>query len=66
MTTDAELLASIPEHFCLGGMFKARAATEGAARVIYVEASQESPDLQGEIVLAKALREAAPQLYPAG
>ncbi|MCE5327812.1 MAG: hypothetical protein LLG01_15505 [Planctomycetaceae bacterium] len=66
MTTDAELLASIPEHFCLGGMFKARAATEGAARVIYVEASQESPDLQGEIVLAKALREAAPHFLKFG
>jgi len=59
MTTDAELLASLPAHFCLGGVFKARPATEGAARVIYVEASQESQDLQGEILRAKALREAA-------
>ena len=66
MTTDAELLASIPAHFCLGGVFKARPATEGAARILYVEASQESPDLQGEIVLAKALREAAPHFLKFG
>lgn len=66
MTTDDELLASVPSYLCLGGVFKARAATEGAARIVYVEASQESKDLQGEIVLANALRAAAPHFLKFG
>ena len=41
-----------PEHYLFDGVFKARPAIEGADRIVYVEASQESPDLQGEIVLA--------------
>lgn len=41
-------------------MLKARAASEGGKRIIYLEASNEDVDLQGEKILAKALQDSAP------
>lgn len=54
---DEELLAGIPEHFAFDAMLKATPHEEGGGRFIYVEASKESRDQQGEIVLAKALQQ---------
>ena len=59
MKTDAQLLATIPDHIAFGVMLKATPATEGDDRIIYVEASKESKDIEGEIVLAKALKDSA-------
>ncbi|HEY0206513.1 MAG TPA: hypothetical protein VGC15_20465 [Acetobacteraceae bacterium] len=42
------------------GFFKAQAVEEAGERFVYLEASNEARDLQGEIVLAKALEESAP------
>lgn len=60
-STDDDLLASIPlgSPVCFGTLMKARPAVEHGERIVYVEASRESKDLQGEIVLSKALREAS-------
>jgi len=43
--------------FILPVMLKASAAEEGGARFIYTEASRESTDVKGEIVLSKAIEE---------
>src|SRR3954462_8190868 len=48
-----EQLFSFPE------MLKATPATEGDERVVYLEASNEARDYQGERVMAKALAESA-------
>lgn len=45
-----------PEFVSLELMLKARPATEGGARFIYFEASNEGVDQQGERVLAEALK----------
>lgn len=55
--TDDQLLDSLPEHVSFGAMLKATPSEEAGQRFIYVEASNESRDLQGEIVLSKALKE---------
>lgn len=55
--TDNDLLATIPEFVSFQTLMKAMPAEEGGKRIIYVEASKESRDQQGEIVLAKALRD---------
>lgn len=47
-------------------MFKARPAEEKGERFIYLEASQEQPDIENEVVLAKALAEAAPHFLKFG
>lgn len=57
MITDDQLLATLPDFVCFETMMKARPAMEGDDRIIYVEASTEAKDQQGEIVLSKALRE---------
>lgn len=54
---DSELLASIPDFVSFDTMMKASPVEEGGERFVYVEASKESRDQQGEIVLAKALQE---------
>lgn len=54
---DNELLATIPDFVSYDLLMKATPREEGGRRIIYVEASKESRDQQGEIVLAKALRE---------
>lgn len=56
---DEALLGSIPDFFSVSTMLKARPATEGGERIIYVEASREGRDQQDEIVLAKALEESS-------
>lgn len=57
MITDAELLSSIPDFVSFETLMKAHAATEGNSRIIYVEASNEARDQQGEVILEKALKE---------
>jgi len=57
---DSQLLAALPTHLAVGGMLlKATPATEGAERFVYIEASNEVKDQQGEKVLAKALGNSA-------
>jgi len=55
------LLDALPDHITVGGgqMLKATPVTEGRDRFVYIEASNQMRDLQGEIVLAKALAESA-------
>ena len=58
MFSDAQLLADDPpEHFRFDVLMKARPCSEGGERIIYVEASSEAKDQEGEIVLARALRD---------
>lgn len=59
MLNDEQLLSSLPDYMVFGTMLKATPATEGDDRIIYVEASKETQDIEGEIVLAKALKESA-------
>lgn len=59
MLNDEQLLSTIPDFMVFGTMMKATPATEGDDRIIYVEASKESKDIEGEIVLAKALKDSA-------
>lgn len=55
---DESLLSCLPEHVCLGGLL-VKAHPEAGDRVIYVEASNEALDFEGQVVLNKALRESA-------
>ena len=48
-----------PHYLCISGLLKARPVTEGARRFLYMEASNEAIDLQGEKVLAKSLADSA-------
>lgn len=57
MNHDEAMLATIPDFVSFNVLMKATPRQEGGRRIIYVEASKESRDQQGEIVLAKALRE---------
>lgn len=51
---------SATEYLSFTGFLKAaRPAQEGGERVVYLEASNQARDLQGEVVLAKALQESA-------
>lgn len=56
---DARLLADVPETLCFGLMAKATGGEEAGRRFVYVEASDETVDAQGERVLCKALQESA-------
>jgi hypothetical protein len=47
------------EFLSFPGLLKARPATEGEDRFVYFEASNESRDLQGEVVMCKALEDSA-------
>jgi hypothetical protein len=58
MNTDAEILASAPD-FVTSAWLKATPKTEGDRRILYMEASNEGLDQQGETVAAKALAESA-------
>ena len=49
----------IPHYLCISGLLKARPVTEGARRFLFMEASNEATDLQGEKVLAKSLADSA-------
>jgi hypothetical protein len=57
--SDQELLDASPSFLSIGDLFKATPASEGDERFIYLEASNETRDLQGEVLLAKALDESA-------
>lgn len=59
--TDDEILSRVPEHIVFGGcdLLKATPAEEGAERIVYMEASNEDRDHQGEVVLQKALSDSA-------
>ncbi|MFZ4538504.1 hypothetical protein [Propionivibrio sp.] len=59
MLNDEQLLSTIPDFMVFGAMMKAIPATEGMDRIIYVEASSEQKDIEGEIVLSKALKDSA-------
>lgn len=47
------------EYLFVSGFFKARPAEEAGSRVLYLEASNEHVDLQGEKVLSKSLQDSA-------
>lgn len=53
------LLDAVPAYLSISQMLKATPITEGGERFIYLEASNESLDQQGEVVLAKALSESS-------
>ena len=53
------MLDALPSFVSIAPMLKATPKTEGDRRFIYVEASNEHRDQQGEIVLSKALQESA-------
>lgn len=57
--SDQELLDATPSFLSIGEMLKATPVTEGDSRFIYMEASNESRDLQQEVTLQKALAESA-------
>jgi hypothetical protein len=48
-----------PSYLCISGLLKARPAEEAGQRYLYMEASNEALDLQGEKVLAKSLADSA-------
>ena len=56
---DEVLLAAVPGYLSITQMLKATPAVEAGERFIYLEASNESVDQQGEVVLAKALSDSA-------
>ena len=47
------------EFLSIGGMLKARPAEEAGRRYLYIEASNEAVDYQGEVILTRALSESA-------
>jgi hypothetical protein len=53
--SDATLLGAVPEFLCVPQMLKAIPKVESGERYVYIEASNEAVDQQGEVVLAKAL-----------
>ena len=59
LRADDELLASVPDVLCITDMLKATPRMEDGQRVIYIEASNEAVDHQGEVVMAKALADSA-------
>jgi hypothetical protein len=56
---DSRLMAALPDYLCIGVTMKARPAEEDGDRFLYIQASDESVDAQGERVLCKALRDSA-------
>ncbi|WP_221063502.1 hypothetical protein [Methylomagnum ishizawai] len=59
MSTAQQLLAACPDFLSIDLMLKAELATEGEKRFVYIEASNEAMDQQGEVVLQKALRDSS-------
>jgi hypothetical protein len=57
--SDSELLGAIPDFIAFPLVLKATPAEEGGARMLYMEASNEDPDHQNEIVLQKALADSS-------
>jgi hypothetical protein len=52
-------LESAPSHIFISDLLKATPRMEGDRRFIYIEASNEKVDQQGEVVLAQALKDSA-------
>jgi hypothetical protein len=59
MRSDAQLLGAIPDHVRFDALLKARPATEGDRRFLFLEASNEAIDHAGEVTLQKALEDSA-------
>lgn len=59
-TGDDALLDGVPSYISISDLFKAMPAVEAGQRIVYLEASNEKRDQQGEIILAKALESSAP------
>jgi len=57
--SDELLLSDIPDFIALPLLLKATPAEEGSERFLYMEASNEQPDFQREVVLSKALNDSA-------
>jgi len=56
---EQSLLDALPSYLSISNMLKATPVSEGGERFVYLEASNETLDQQGEIVLAKALQDSA-------
>lgn len=56
---ESALLDAVPQFLGVSDMLKATPREEGGVRFVYLEASNESVDYQGEVVLARALQESA-------
>lgn len=56
---ESALLDAVPQFLGVSDMLKATPREEGGVRLVYIEASNEAVDYQGEVVLAKALKESA-------
>lgn len=65
-SADQAMLDALPAFLSIGDMFKATAAMEGSQRFIYLEASNESRDLQNEVILQKALADSAAYFLRSG
>lgn len=56
---DAALLQAAPEFVFVSDLLKATPSVESGQRFVYIEASNEKVDQQGEVVLAQALKDSA-------
>lgn len=56
---EARMLDAIPAYLSITDMLKATPREEGGDRFVYLEASNESVDYQGEVVLSKALKDSS-------
>lgn len=56
---DAAAAAAACEYLSIGDLMKATPAEEAGRRFLYIEASNESRDYQGEVVLTRALADSA-------
>lgn len=59
MLSDRQMLDACPEFISVGDLLKATPHMEGDNRFLYMEASNEGLDQQGEVIAAKALAESA-------
>jgi hypothetical protein len=58
--SDAEILGDMPEFVSIPTMLKSIPREESGERCLYIEASNEDVDHQGEVVLQKALSDSTP------
>ncbi len=58
--SDPALLRAVPQFISVGGLLKATPAEEGRDRFLYLEASNEDEDSQGDRILRKPLAASAP------
>lgn len=55
--SDADILGGVPDFLSIPTMLKSTPREEGGERYLYIEASNEDQDHQGEVVLQKALKD---------